>query len=170
MTKISTLSDQPFSFSPWNRIFGVKNHMFLSQVKILVFLHHLQKEWILFYLKWAWNECLHLRTSKMSIDMGRRIVHWSSKRFPSNWKRWIALWVNSVPWLFRAVCVVQVQNQDKVHLCPKSAPPTFQNHAANVILSHDFRPLMILGTRKRNCAKVIEQQTRSKLGAGRKRV
>ena len=74
MTKISTLSDQPFSFSPWNRIFGVKNHMFLSQVKIFVFLHHLQKEWILFYLKWAWNECLHLRTSEMSIDMGRRIV------------------------------------------------------------------------------------------------
>ena len=28
-----------------------------------------------FYLKWAWNECLHLRTSEMSIDMGRRIVH-----------------------------------------------------------------------------------------------
>ena len=48
--------------------------MFLSQVKILVFLHHLQKEWILFYLKWAWNECLHLKTSEMSIDMGRRIV------------------------------------------------------------------------------------------------
>ena len=75
MTKISTLSDQPFSFSPWNRIFGVKNHMFLSQVKIFVFLQHLQKEWILFYLKWVWNECLHLRTSEMSIDMGRRIVH-----------------------------------------------------------------------------------------------
>ena len=26
MTKISTFSDQPFSFSPWNCIFGVKNH------------------------------------------------------------------------------------------------------------------------------------------------
>ena len=48
---------------------------FWYQVKILVFLHHLQKEWVLFYLKWAWNECLHLRTSEMSIDMGRRIVH-----------------------------------------------------------------------------------------------
>ena len=47
---------------------------FWYQVKILVFLHHLQKEWVLFYLKWAWNECLHLRTSEMSIDMGRRIV------------------------------------------------------------------------------------------------
>ena len=47
---------------------------FWYQVKILVFLHHLQKRWILFYLKWAWNECLHLRTSEMSIDMGRRIV------------------------------------------------------------------------------------------------
>ena len=30
MTKISTLSDQPFSFSPWNRIFGVKNHNFFE--------------------------------------------------------------------------------------------------------------------------------------------
>ena len=49
---------------------------FWYQVKILVFLHHLQKEWVLFYLKWAWNECLHLRTSEMSIDMGRRIVQW----------------------------------------------------------------------------------------------
>ena len=47
---------------------------FWYQVKILVFLHHLQKEWVLFYLKWAWNECLHLRTSEISIDMGRRIV------------------------------------------------------------------------------------------------
>ena len=51
---------------------------FWYQVKILVFLHHLQKEWVLFYLKWAWNECLHLRTSEMSIDMGRRIVQWFS--------------------------------------------------------------------------------------------
>ena len=50
---------------------------FWYQVKILVFLHHLQKEWVLFYLKWAWNECLHLRTSEMSIDMGRRIVQWT---------------------------------------------------------------------------------------------
>ena len=31
MTKISTLSDQPFSFSQWNRIFGVKNHNFFEQ-------------------------------------------------------------------------------------------------------------------------------------------
>ena len=30
MTKISTLSDQPFSFSQWNRIFGVKNHNFFE--------------------------------------------------------------------------------------------------------------------------------------------
>ena len=78
MTKISTFSDKPFSFSPWNHIFGAKNHNFLSQVKILVVLHQLQREWILFYLKWVWNECLHLRTSEMSIDMGRRIVQWVS--------------------------------------------------------------------------------------------
>ena len=52
---------------------------FWYQVKILVFLHHLQKEWVLFYLKWAWNECLHFRTSEMSIDMGRRIVQWGGR-------------------------------------------------------------------------------------------
>ena len=48
----------------------------LSQVKMLVVLHQLQKEWILFYLKWAWNECLHLRTFEMSIDMGSSKVDW----------------------------------------------------------------------------------------------
>ena len=75
MTKILTFSDQPFSFSHWNCIFGAKNNNFLSQVKILVVLHQLQKEWILFYLKWAWNECLHLKTSEMSISMGSSVVH-----------------------------------------------------------------------------------------------
>ena len=54
--------------------------MFLSQVKILVVLHHLQKEWILFYLKWAWNECLHLKTQEMSISMGSSIVQWLIKK------------------------------------------------------------------------------------------
>ena len=57
---------------------------FWYQVKILVFLHHLQKEWVLFYLKWAWNECLHLRTSEMSIDMGRRIVHCLATHLEAN--------------------------------------------------------------------------------------
>ena len=52
-----------------------KNIFFLSQVKILAVFHQLQKEWILCYLKWAWNECLLLKTSGMSIDMGSSIVH-----------------------------------------------------------------------------------------------
>ena len=44
---------------------------------ILVVLHHIKKEWILFNTKWACNEFLLLWTSKMSIDMGKCIVHCS---------------------------------------------------------------------------------------------
>ena len=51
VTKISALPDQPFSFPPKKSHIWCKNHYFLSQVKILVVLHQVQKEWIRFYLK-----------------------------------------------------------------------------------------------------------------------
>ena len=57
-----------------------KNYIFFSLVKIWAVLHLLQKEWILFTMKWARNEFLHLWISKMSIDMGKRIVQWISTR------------------------------------------------------------------------------------------
>ena len=53
-----------------------KNYICFSLVKIWAVLHHLKKEWILFTMKWARNEFLHLWISKMSIDMGKRIVQW----------------------------------------------------------------------------------------------
>ena len=51
-----------------------KNYICFSLVKIWAVLHHLKKEWILFTMKWARNDFLHLWISKMSIDMGKRIV------------------------------------------------------------------------------------------------
>ena len=60
-------------------------------------LHQLQKDWILFYLKWAWNECLHLRTSEMSIDMGRRIVHCMKILYNLIKKSYIILYKDTSP-------------------------------------------------------------------------
>ena len=77
MTKISTLSDQPFSFPSKNVIFGVEITKFFIPAQNFGIFASLSKGMDIFYLKWAWNECLHLRTSEMSIDMGRHIVHWS---------------------------------------------------------------------------------------------
>ena len=73
-TKISPFPDPPFSFSTITPQICAIFLKFWNKVKILVVLHQLQKEWILFYLKWAWNECLHLKTSEMSIDTGSSIV------------------------------------------------------------------------------------------------
>ena len=45
-------------------------------VKILVVLHHLQKEWKFSDQRWACNICLLLWTSKMSISTAWPIVQW----------------------------------------------------------------------------------------------
>ena len=74
MTKISPFSDPPFSIFHKKITKKFKKIIFFSLVKFWAVLHHLKKEWILFTMKWAWNEFLHLWISKMSIDMGKRIV------------------------------------------------------------------------------------------------
>ena len=79
-TKISAFLDPPFSFSTITPQICAIFLKFWNKVKILVVLHQLQKEWILFYLKWAWNDFLHLKTSEMSIDMGSGIVQWVSDK------------------------------------------------------------------------------------------
>ena len=87
-TKISPFPDPPFSFSTITPQICAIFLKFWNKVKILVVLHQLQKEWILFYLKWAWNECLHLKTSEMYIDKGSSIVHsiyLKATRHPSWW-------------------------------------------------------------------------------------
>ena len=54
--------------------------------RMLVILHHLEKEWILFYLKWAWNKCLHLNTSEMSIANFATLQSFNTKKNP--WSSW----------------------------------------------------------------------------------
>ena len=63
--KISTLSDLPFSFSTHKKC-----------PKMLVVLHHSQKEWTFSDQRWACNICLLLKTSKMFISTAWPIVQW----------------------------------------------------------------------------------------------
>ena len=75
MTKISAFSDPPFSFSTITPQICVNKLKFWYKVKMLVVLHHSQKEWTFSDQRWACNIFLLVLTSKMSIGMAWRIVH-----------------------------------------------------------------------------------------------
>ena len=79
------MSDHPFSFSPKNRIFDVKIIKLLKPGQNFGIFVSAKEGMDTFLFEMSINDCLHLRTSEMSIDMGRRIV----QCFVSNMSRQI---------------------------------------------------------------------------------
>ena len=92
----------PSVFPPKKHKICILEIIIWYHLKILVVLHHLQKEWKFSDQRWACNICLLLWTSKMSISTAWPIVQWSFARLMCKWLAEIFLEIGLNTWLEQA--------------------------------------------------------------------